>query len=314
MDRIEPLLRHEAPDWVTLRIFLAAIDLGSITRAADHCNIATSAAAKRMQLLEADCGLPLLERRARGVKPTAAGEIVARYARGLFDLAFRLGDDLNAFRTGGIGSVRLHVTLSAIAGNELAETLALFTVKHPNIRVEVREDISLRVLRDLVEGQADLVIITSSRRLPSDFDVHPWREDCLVAVMPVSDPLATLSSISFSAVIDRLNVSVLEHSALTLLIEDEAQRLGRSVNPRFRVNNSDSARRLIAAGHGIGILPEGVVRPYEAALGIRGVPLTDEWSQRQLLIVSPPAAMLSVPARLLLAHLLGHSPHVARTD
>jgi DNA-binding transcriptional LysR family regulator len=101
MDRIEPLLRHEAPDWVTLRIFLAAIDLGSITRAADHCNIATSAAAKRMQLLEADCGLPLLERRARGVKPTAAGEIVARYARGLFDLAFRLGDDLNAFRTGG---------------------------------------------------------------------------------------------------------------------------------------------------------------------------------------------------------------------
>jgi DNA-binding transcriptional LysR family regulator len=90
--------------------------------------------------------------------------------------------------------------------------------------------------------------------------------------------------------------------------------LGRGVSPRFRVNNSDSARRLVAAGHGTGILPEGVVRPYEAVLGIRGVPLTDEWAQRQLLVVTPPAAMLSMPARLLLAHLLGHPAHGARTE
>ena len=41
------------PDWVTLRIFLAALDLGSVTRAADRCGIATSAAAKRIQVLEA---------------------------------------------------------------------------------------------------------------------------------------------------------------------------------------------------------------------------------------------------------------------
>ena len=59
------------PDWVTLRIFLAALDLGSVTRAADRCSIAPSAAAKRIQLLEANCGLPLLERGARGSEPRA---------------------------------------------------------------------------------------------------------------------------------------------------------------------------------------------------------------------------------------------------
>ncbi len=42
------------PDWVTLRIFLAAMELGSVTRAADRCGIVTSAAAKRVQDLEAD--------------------------------------------------------------------------------------------------------------------------------------------------------------------------------------------------------------------------------------------------------------------
>ena len=34
------------PDWVTLRIFLAALDLGSVTRAADRCGIVTSAAGR----------------------------------------------------------------------------------------------------------------------------------------------------------------------------------------------------------------------------------------------------------------------------
>jgi DNA-binding transcriptional LysR family regulator len=214
LDRhIQPALLKKPP-WIRFKSCSATKPrIGSrsgsswlLSSLADHCNIATSAAAKRMQLLEADCGVQLLERRARGVKLTAAGEIVARYARGLFDLAFRLGDDLNAFKTGGIGSVRLHVTLSAIAGNELAETLAVFTAEHPRVQVELREDISLRVLRDVVDGQADLVIITSSRRLPSDLDVHPWREDRLVAVMPSSDPLATLPSISFRAVIDRITI------------------------------------------------------------------------------------------------------------
>jgi DNA-binding transcriptional LysR family regulator len=78
------------PDWVTLRIFLAALDLGSVTKAADRCGIATSAAAKRIQMLETDYRVTLLERGARGVRPTMAGEVFARYARGLVDFAARL--------------------------------------------------------------------------------------------------------------------------------------------------------------------------------------------------------------------------------
>ncbi|MDT8334043.1 LysR family transcriptional regulator, partial [Roseomonas gilardii] len=66
-------------DWTTLRILLATVELGSITQAAQRCGIATSAAAKRLQLLERDCSLPLLERSARGVRPTAAGEAMAQH-------------------------------------------------------------------------------------------------------------------------------------------------------------------------------------------------------------------------------------------
>ena len=155
------------PDWVTLRIFLAALDLGSVTRAADRCGIAPSAAAKRIQVLEANSRLTLVERSARGVRPTAAGELLAKHARDLLDIAGRLADDLGAFAAGGLGSVRLHATASALAGHDLARVLATFTAEQPGIQVHLREEVSDLILRDLLEGRADLGIVTSWAPIPA---------------------------------------------------------------------------------------------------------------------------------------------------
>ena len=54
-------------------------------------------------------------------------------------------------------------------------------------------------------------------------------------------------------------------------------------------------------------MPDGVARPYEAALGLRGIPLAERWSQRRLRLVSR-AAGLPAPARLLQDHLLQPAP------
>ncbi|WP_046864167.1 helix-turn-helix domain-containing protein [Microvirga massiliensis] len=54
-----------------MRIFLAAPELGSLTRAAGKCGIAVSEAARRIQDLEVDLGVRLLDRSVRGVTLTA---------------------------------------------------------------------------------------------------------------------------------------------------------------------------------------------------------------------------------------------------
>src|SRR3954468_8392265 len=280
------------PDWTTLRIFLTALELGSVTKAADRCGIATSAAAKRIQDLEAESGVLLLERRSRGVRPTPAGEVLARHARALLDLAARLADDLRASAAGGLGSVRLHATPSAIAGHRLAEALAEFATERPGIQVELREDTSLLILRDLLEGRADLGIVTSSDRVPTGLEAHPWHEDHLLAVMPAGHPLAARASIGFGEVLDEPLVGVLESGALSLLLEEQAQRLGRGLRYRFRVASTDAARRLVAAGHGVTVMPDGVARPYEAALGLAGVPLAEPWARRRLWLAARRAEAL----------------------
>ncbi|WP_424134972.1 LysR family transcriptional regulator [Roseomonas chloroacetimidivorans] len=292
------------PDWVTLRILLATADLGSITRAAAQCGIATSAAAKRLQLLEARYGAPIIERGPRGVRLTPAGQAVARHGRGAFALMARLEDELRALAEGGLGHVRLHATASCIAGHPLPEALECFSRTWPGIRVELQEDTSLHILQELLESRADLGLVTVAGPLPSGLEGQAWREDRLLVVMPATHPLAGAASLGFDAVLDLPVVGAVESGALTLLLEEQAQQRGRPLPYRFRVAGTDAARRMVAAGHGVTVMPDGVARPYEAALGLRGVPLDEPWAVRRLRLVARPAGLLSPSARLLATHLL----------
>lgn len=294
----------QTPDWVTLRLVLAAIEEGSLSRAAERCAIAVSAAARRVQLLEAQHGVRLLDRTARGVHPTPAGEAFANHARGLIDRSARLADDLRAFATGGRGSVRLHCTASAITGHRLACLLAGFMQAEPGIRVELEEAPSLSVLRSVLEGRADLGIVMRPAVVPDALAFRPWQQDRLLVVVPAAHPLAGREALRFVEVLAEPLVGVLAGGALALTLAEEAQRLGRAPRWRFQVQGTDAARLLIAAGHGLGVMPEGVVRPHEERLGIRGVPLAEPWAERLLGIVARAAEPLGAPGHRLLDHLI----------
>ncbi|MBR0664960.1 LysR family transcriptional regulator [Roseomonas hellenica] len=292
------------PDWVTLRILLAADALGSLSRAAEHCGIAISAAAKRIQDLEQQHGVQLLDRGAKGVRATAAGERLIRHARALFELGSRMEDDLRAFAAGGTGSVRLGATTSALSGHRLAEALAGFAQAQPGIAVTLQEETSLAILHEVLEGRVDLGIVTSAAALPTELEAHGWHGDALLAVMPAGHRLADRASLRYAALLDEPLIGVQAGGALAILLEEEARRLGRAPQYRFRVATTDSARRLAAAGLGATVMPDGVARPYLAALGLAGVPLAEDWARRRLRIVARPAPGLPAAARLLLNHLL----------
>jgi len=292
------------PDWITLRLFLTAIELGSIAKAADRCGIANSAAAKRIQLLEAQARTALVERHARGIIPTAAGESFARHARGLIDLARHLEDEMDAFAAGGAGTVRLLATASCIGGHDLADLLAGFARLHPRILVDLRELTSSVILQDLIEGRADLGIVTTNARIPVGLEAQPWREDRLLAIVSADHPLAGRKSVKFSEVLEHPLVDVLEIGALSLLLAEAAQALGRKPYYRYHVTSMDAARRLVAAGLAVNVMPDHMIAPYAENLGLRGILIDEPWSLRRLRLVSRVGGVSPGPARLLADHLL----------
>ncbi|WP_458096692.1 LysR family transcriptional regulator [Roseomonas sp. WA12] len=288
-------------DWVTLRLLLEALELGSIARAALRCGIAHSAAAKRLRTLEEECGLPLLERSARGVRPTAAGEAMAQHARALFGLSSRFDEDLRAFATGGLGSARLHAAPSVIAGHDLGRILAAFMEARPGIRVELREASSSAILHELAEGRGDLGVITAGGEIPEPMEAWPWRRDRLVLLTPRGHPLAAQPDASFAEALDHPLIGLAGGGALSLLLAEAAQRLGRRLEFRFQVSGADAARSLVAAGLGLTVMPDGLAD--HGPPGPHAVPLRDPWALRALRLVARPGNGLPPAARLLRDHL-----------
>ena len=300
-------MRAGNPDWVTLRIFLATLEDGSIARASARCGIANSAAAKRLQMLEESCGVQLLDRGPRGVRPTSAGQAMASHARALLDLANRLADDMTAFAAGGYGTVRLAATPSVICGHGIGAMLAAFADAQPGIRADLQELSNVAILHEISESRVDLGIVTSANPIPTGMQGALWRRDRLVIATATSHALATRSFVTFTEVLDHPMVRMQAGGGLSLLVNDAAQKLGRRPDYRYTVDSVEAGRNLVAAGLGITVIPEQMLRPFAASLGLCAVPLDEAWALRDLRLISRPLDTLAPPARLLRDHLLANA-------
>lgn len=67
-----------SPDLTSIELFLKAVKLGNLSRAAEHSHLSLSAASRRLSLLEQHSKIALLTRTSTGVSPTAAGERLAQ--------------------------------------------------------------------------------------------------------------------------------------------------------------------------------------------------------------------------------------------
>jgi DNA-binding transcriptional LysR family regulator len=160
-----------------LRYFVAVAEERSVTRAAERLWIAQPGLSTQIRRLEAELGVALLERHARGVELTTAGELFlerARAALAAADLASATGLDL---RDGVAGTVRLGLTTSA-RWHQTSVVLDRFAREHAGVELAVLEGSGGTLWRDLREGRLDAMIAPSayaSADLNSlELGAEPW--------------------------------------------------------------------------------------------------------------------------------------------
>ena len=66
-----------------MRYFVAIVDHGSLTRAAEMVCVAQPALSQQLAALEDEFGVPLVHRGAKGVRPTEAGKTLYRHVRNI---------------------------------------------------------------------------------------------------------------------------------------------------------------------------------------------------------------------------------------
>lgn len=288
-------------DLTTLKIFLCVAEERSLTRASKRAHLAVSAISKRIAELESRVGAPLFTRFSRGVELTPAGQSMLSYTRKVFETLHQMEEELNDY-TGGIkGNIKLHATTSALA-QFLPADIESFTAEYPGIKLDIEERVGAAIVREVVDGHADLGVFASHTASP-ELETFPYRSDELAVAVSVSHPLAERESIHFAEFIRQELIASHSESALYALITREAQKLGITPKIKIRVSSFDCMCQLVASRLGIAILPRHVINIYAQSIPIVGITLNESWAERQLQIGIKDTRMLPPTVKAFVEHL-----------
>jgi LysR family transcriptional regulator, hydrogen peroxide-inducible genes activator len=237
-----------------LRYFDAVARYRHFGKAADSCCVTQPALSMQIQDMEAGLNAALLERARSGLKLTAVGEqIASRAARILADV-----DDLVAQcrQLDGVlvGTLRLGV-IPSVAPYLVPPLIAELKSHYPELELHVRETQTRLLVDDLVDGKLDVLLLA----LPvaaTEIATLPLFEDRFLLAVPKSFELtgrvrATREMVANGKLLLLEEGHCLRDQALTFC---ELQQVSH-INT-MGVSSLGTVVGMVAAGHGITLLPE----------------------------------------------------------
>lgn len=141
-------------DWDKLRIFHTAAESGSFTHASNKLNMSQSAISRQVSALEADLGLKLFIRHARGLVLTEVGEQLFRTAHRMHRELQEVQAQMSETRDTAAGPLFVTTTVG-FGASWLASRINEFVMAYPTIHLEIKlNDAEL----DLAMRAADVAI------------------------------------------------------------------------------------------------------------------------------------------------------------
>lgn len=291
-------------DLTDLRLFVATADEGNMTRAAERQHLSLAAASARIKSLEAQSGLSLLYREARGVRLTPAGEAFLHHARGVLRQVDQLRVDLQEYSGGLRGHLRVFANTTAVT-DFLPDILPSFLTDNPKINIDLQEKPNPEIARGVLDGRADIGIVAGKVDTLGLQAIH-FSTDRLVLATAKGHRFAKRKKIAFAETLDEDQVGMQSGSTLQTFLAQVTDALGKPLKLRIQLSSFDAMCRMIGAGVGVGIVPESAARRNQAAMGIALVELTDAWSIRERYILVRKRQALPRYADALIATLCAH--------
>ncbi|MBY8883525.1 LysR family transcriptional regulator [Streptomyces sp. PTM05] len=185
-----------------LRILRAAADHRTVTAAAAALYLTPSAVSQQLAALEQETGHTLLTRSGKGVRLTAAGEILLAHANTVAAQLERAEAELAAYAGGTAGEVTVAAFATGIA-EVLAPAVARLRDDRPGLRVRVRDAEGDESLPMVLDGEADVALAVEYRGAPREDDRRlarvPLYAEPFDAVLPAAHPLAQAPDVALSA-------------------------------------------------------------------------------------------------------------------
>ncbi|MEA2906219.1 MAG: hypothetical protein QOI12_3606 [Alphaproteobacteria bacterium] len=227
-----------------LRTLISVVDLRSFTKAAHLLGVTQPAVSAQIKRLQSLLGYELLDKRAPGVSLTPRGQVVVTQARRLLVV----NDEILQLTSGRPAVQTLRVGIPGdYAGSRIPATLARFRMRWSDINFTVTSGNSEHLLRDLQQGDLDVVMAVTVAE-PEIAPRHSWMRQAVWVHSDATkvDPAAPVPLVCYGDDCACQNVAV---AAL--------QGAGRDFNFVFTSRSLVSLAAAVAAGFGVMVMPRG---------------------------------------------------------
>ncbi|MGF6267488.1 DNA-binding transcriptional LysR family regulator [Paraburkholderia youngii] len=252
--------------------FFEAVRCGTIRAAADWLNVAPSAVSRQISLLEEELGATLIERHARGVTPTEAGQYVVEYFREQRahrdDLLSRL-QELRGLRTGHVNVV----LGEGFVSDMLSGPMQQFCRQYPNIKVNLDLGSTNDVVRKISEDEGEIGLV-----------YNPPNEARIVSRASRQQPMMAIVGMQLARTINRKSLSVQELAAYPLAAPHptygtrqmlQAVEFAERINldPLVTTNSINIMKQFAKSELGIVVLPAFAVATELEAGELTAIPI-----------------------------------------
>jgi DNA-binding transcriptional LysR family regulator len=252
-----------------LRTFLTVSTVGSIQGASRHLPLTQSAITRQVQRLESELRCTLLDRSVKPPRLTRDGEQVRARGKLLVDEieAFRASFDPAAEPEGLLRLGIAHAALDWRGSRAIAHVVEELTRAYPKVTIRVSAGWTPRLMAEVQDGVLDaaLVLGRTGAPWPADVNASPIAADQLVAVSPRS--LAVSRRTAFADLFDRPWILNPDGCGYRSLLMSLATSMRKAIRIVAEVQGASLQRELVAAGLGIGFVPDAVARSWTSRRG-----------------------------------------------
>jgi DNA-binding transcriptional LysR family regulator len=249
-----------------LEYFVAVVDEGSISRAAERVRVAQPSVSQQVRALEQELGGALLERLPRSTRLTPLGRAFEPQARAVLLAAESAREVARGELRQPTGQLEI-ATVRSMAGTLLPNPISRWRATHPGVTIRLHEFAHRAELEErFLSGVADVAIGPRPQRWEGEVHELGWEE--FVVVLPDGDPELRRDRVSLAALADRDWVLYASEHGLSELVAFAFAHAGYIASPAVRTSQVDAACRLAAAGLGPALVPTASV-PHELRAAAR---------------------------------------------
>ncbi|WP_189602392.1 LysR family transcriptional regulator [Streptomyces lateritius] len=257
-----------------LRYFRTVAEEEHFGRAAERLRMAQPSLSQRIQRLERELGVRLLDRSSRGATLTPAGRLVLTEAEHLLTAADRLTAAVARVHKGEAGTLRAAVP-PRLGGAAVGALLIAFRERSPGGDLDLRELPTARQAAELTAGTLDAGIVRHPCPAPG-LTFGPVLHQPLGVLLATTDPLASLPEIPTAALTGR--DLVLFPRAEAPALHDETltacARHGCTPADVLEATGPDFVHGLVLSGGAAALVPHSPPEPGTVWRPLRGNPVT----------------------------------------